>query len=202
MSLSGIINIIRASLRFAIPCFSLWLIVRGIILYKGINNHCKHSRKRRIINELILNIFVFYLLLLYGITVYRYGINLSNFFDLNSRLSYININFLKELLKMLSYGSIWHVFYNIVGNIIWFIPLGFLIPLIWRKKRRLGVVMGLSFITSLSIESLQFVFRTGISDIDDLVFNTLGGVIGYIAFKVGQVIYKKIKVRNTNRPIG
>lgn len=198
MSLSGIIGIIEESLKFAIPCLVIWFIIRGVIIYRGINNKKikfknKSSKKERLIKEVILDIFVFYLLILYGITVYRYGIDFGNFFDLKGRLYCINTSFLKELIKMISYGSIWHVFYNVVGNIIWFIPLGFLIPIIWEKKRQLGTIIGLSFITSLSIEVLQFIFRTGISDIDDLVFNTLGGIIGYIIFKVGQGRYKKLK---------
>lgn len=197
MSLSGIINIIEASLKFAIPCLIIWLIARLFIIYKTINSKemnakKKKSKKKRLINEVILNLFVFYLLILYGITVYRYGIECDNFLDLKGRMDFINTSFLEELLKMMSYGSMWHVFYNVVGNIIWFIPLGFLVPLIWDKKRKLGAVIGLSFITSLSIEVLQFIFRTGISDVDDLVFNTLGGIIGYIIFKIGQVIYKKL----------
>lgn len=63
-------------------------------------------------------------------------------------------------------------------NIIMFMPLGFLLPLIWEKFRNpLRVfLVGLGF--SLAIEICQlFNYRT--TDIDDLMMNSLGAILGY-----------------------
>jgi len=72
---------------------------------------------------------------------------------------------------------------NLVGNIALLVPIGFLVPFVhrnmtWKKSLALGVVAG------LSIEVMQSVLRVGIFDIDDVILNALGVVIGYSAFAI------------------
>jgi len=72
---------------------------------------------------------------------------------------------------------------NLVGNIALLIPIGFLVPFVyrnmtWKKSAALGVVAG------LSIEVMQTVLRVGIFDIDDVILNALGVLIGYFAFAI------------------
>ncbi len=72
---------------------------------------------------------------------------------------------------------------NIVGNIALLLPVGFLVPFVytnmtWKKAFALGVVVG------LVIEVLQVVLRVGIFDIDDVILNALGVVMGYGVFVV------------------
>jgi len=67
---------------------------------------------------------------------------------------------------------------NLIGNIIPFMPIGLLAPLVfrsisWQKALLLGVVTGLTF------EVMEVVFRVGIFDIDDVILNGLGVMIGY-----------------------
>lgn len=67
-------------------------------------------------------------------------------------------------------------------NIILFVPLGLVIPLLWKRFASLQKTFRISFLFSLTIELSQlFNFRT--TDIDDLLMNTLGGVIGFYLFK-------------------
>ncbi|GAQ02491.1 antibiotic resistance protein VanZ [Companilactobacillus farciminis] len=47
---------------------------------------------------------------------------------------------------------------------------------------------------SVSIEALQFVLNTGVTDIDDVIFNTLGAVVGYLLYFLGKWIKKLIKI--------
>lgn len=67
---------------------------------------------------------------------------------------------------------------NTVLNIILFVPLGFMLPAIWHKYRPFKITfftgLGLSFI----IEILQ-IFSNRLTDIDDLLTNTAGTIIGY-----------------------
>ncbi|HEV8666371.1 MAG TPA: VanZ family protein [Candidatus Paceibacterota bacterium] len=70
---------------------------------------------------------------------------------------------------------------NLAGNIAPLVPLGFLIMLVyprasWKNALALGVLSG------LCIETLQSVLHVGIFDIDDVILNTLGVMIGYWAF--------------------
>lgn len=71
---------------------------------------------------------------------------------------------------------------NVLLNIAMFIPLGFLLPLLFKKLRKwyLSIPVGLGL--SLAIELLQLSFSRGICDIDDLFANTLGTFIGFFAF--------------------
>lgn len=71
-------------------------------------------------------------------------------------------------------------------NIIMFMPLGFLLPMIWRKCRFHQVLL-IGMLSSLAIEIMQL-FNWRVSDIDDLLMNTLGAVIGFFLFKFVDMI--------------
>jgi glycopeptide antibiotics resistance protein len=79
---------------------------------------------------------------------------------------------------------------NLVGNIIGFAPLGFILPLLSRKFQKLAIVMLTTFCLSLTFELLQILFEFGSFDVDDLILNTLGGVIGYLPFKIFYLFKK------------
>ena len=65
-----------------------------------------------------------------------------------------------------------------VLNAVMFAPLGFLLPVLWRKCRKWSVATLTGFLLSLTIEVLQmFCFRA--TDVDDLLMNTLGALLGY-----------------------
>ena len=65
------------------------------------------------------------------------------------------------------------------GNIAWFVPLGFW-P-VFVKRRPIARVVLYGFLLSLFIETMQFVLGTGVSEIDDLLLNTLGSAVGGLA---------------------
>jgi glycopeptide antibiotics resistance protein len=70
----------------------------------------------------------------------------------------------------------------LLGNIVLFFPLGFLLPSIWPKVRRFTLVFCISFIVSLLIELSQFLFTHRVANVDDVILNTLGGLIGLLVF--------------------
>lgn len=77
----------------------------------------------------------------------------------------------------------WRLFlWNVAGNIAWFLPLGFLLPWEIKRLRRLRNLALFAFLFSLAAESLQYVFAVGIFDIDDVILNTLGAVLGWVGF--------------------
>jgi glycopeptide antibiotics resistance protein len=69
---------------------------------------------------------------------------------------------------------------NIAGNIVGFIPLGILFPLLFGGLRRLWRTTLMVFLVSLGFEVTQLVTGIGIFDIDDLILNVAGGIIGYL----------------------
>lgn len=83
-------------------------------------------------------------------------------------------------------------FSNLFGNILAFMPLGFLVPLLFRKTSSMKTIVFLSFFLSFLVESLQFYFRVGGFDVDDMLLNTLGGLCGYITLLIFLKFGKKI----------
>lgn len=68
---------------------------------------------------------------------------------------------------------------NFFGNILMFMPLGFLLPILSRKFQKVGYTLLFCAGTSLLIEILQLFLTRG-TDIDDLILNTLGGFAGFL----------------------
>lgn len=73
---------------------------------------------------------------------------------------------------------------NLLGNIIGFVPLGILLPLLSRRLRTFPRKVFMVFLFSLAFELFQLFTMLGIFDIDDLLLNTIGGAIGYMIFLI------------------
>jgi glycopeptide antibiotics resistance protein len=72
---------------------------------------------------------------------------------------------------------------NLIGNVALFAPIGFLVPfayrrMTWQSSLALGVAAG------LAIEGMEAVFHAGVFDVDDLILNALGVMIGYGMFSI------------------
>ncbi len=75
---------------------------------------------------------------------------------------------------------------NIIGyllNILLFVPFGTLVPFIWQKRANFIYTVSTAFLFSLLIELSQSLNNRS-TDIDDLLLNTLGAVIGFILYKI------------------
>ena len=79
-------------------------------------------------------------------------------------------------------------------NVLLFLPLGLLIPLVFHgmKKSGWGKVLLASFGISLMVEVLQLFHETRAFDINDLMFNTLGGLTGYGIYRLLKLIFKRL----------
>lgn len=83
------------------------------------------------------------------------------------------------------------VMLNLAGNVIAFVPFGFFLPAISRRCRSFLYMIFFSFEISLMVETIQLVSKVGSFDVDDLLLNTIGGIIGYMAFIVLNSIRRK-----------
>lgn len=72
---------------------------------------------------------------------------------------------------------------NLVGNIVIFSPLGFLIPFALPRLGGVRHATTIAFVTSLFLELVQLLTGLGGFDVDDLFLNVVGGVIGFLGFK-------------------
>lgn len=100
----------------------------------------------------------------------------------------------KEIMRFWIYREqlgTYAVMVNLFGNVAAFFPFGFILPIIGKQKRSLWKVTVLGFLLSLTVELLQLISRVGSCDVDDLILNTLGAFLGYLAFAVCHVWWKR-----------
>lgn len=84
---------------------------------------------------------------------------------------------------------------NILGNIILFIPFGSIVPTLLKGRFRALKTFLYSFCFSLFIEIIQLFFRIGSFDVDDIILNTFGGLIGCLCY----LIVRKIVIKRNRR---
>ncbi|MDO5780315.1 MAG: VanZ family protein [Clostridium sp.] len=174
------ISFIFAAILFTI----IWIIfrVRYYLKNKPINK----------LREVFINLFFIYFLILINLTIFKYGY-LTLDFDIRLYINYIPF---VETVKMFTneFSDIHIALYNVIGNILLFIPLGFCIPLFFNKKNKLSKVILYGFIASLTIEVLQIFTPFNTTDIDDIIFNTFGSILGFIIFNIFYRIFKNTKI--------
>jgi len=83
------------------------------------------------------------------------------------------------LYTMQTGQDIWHWFVNVPGNIVAFIPLPFILNIVVRIRPKVWLIILISAFIPIVAESLQYLFKRGAFDIDDLILNFLGMLIGY-----------------------
>lgn len=80
---------------------------------------------------------------------------------------------------------------EVIYNILIFVPAGVYFTAFFGE-RKWWEGIGASFLISLSFEIIQWIFSIGVSDITDLLGNTLGGVLGTLLFVLfGKILSKK-----------
>lgn len=164
-----------------IPHFLLTSFVLTIFLYVLL--HIILHRKKLLIQYVWFFCFTFYLQILYlttlglspGIHATRHKPNFLPFIDIIQVYS-------MGLRKMLQ---------QILINTLLLLPLGFMLPIQFCIFQSFHRTFFIVFAVSLLIEICQY-FIGRSADIDDVIFNTVGGILGYLCF----MLYKKIANRS------
>lgn len=118
-------------------------------------------------------LFLLYIIVVLRITVFRSSFTLQNLCQ-NGRLI---LTLFEGYIDLIRRGD-WFAFtYLFVGNIVWFVPFGMYLQYMGISKKLVRTAF-YGFLFSLLIETLQYVFGTGFSELDDLVLNTLGAWLG------------------------
>lgn len=110
-------------------------------------------------------------------------------FDTANALNF-RINLL-PFVYLMDYESRREALINVIGNTAMFIPLGIVWPVCFKQLDSHGKVIAAGVATSLLIEILQLPFYERVSDIDDLILNSLGFLIGYGIYLSVKFIKKK-----------
>ena len=79
---------------------------------------------------------------------------------------------------------------NLFGNLLLFLPFGFLLPCLRQKMRSYWRLVVFSAWMILLLELLQLLTLLGSFDVDDLILNLLGVSVGYLAFRIAHRKWK------------
>ena len=154
-------------------------MVMGIIIAVLLRVTYLLSERKKIVlhDELFKLSFMIYILCLFYVVTFQ-------------DVSWSSHNFIpfKDILRY-DFGT--SLFYkNIFGNMLLFLPYGIFIAK-YVKTDKLFVVFLLAFITSLSIEVVQFLIGR-VFDIDDIILNIVGCLIGFILYRWFKKISNKL----------
>lgn len=130
-------------------------------------------------------VFVLYIAVLF------YLVFLSDSYGRNNHeiLRYQNMN-LVPFKTVQRYMNAWNsvnpmiVITNIYGNIAAFLPFGFLGPVVLDRLKGFLSLFFFSLLLSLGIEVIQGLLGVGVVDVDDLILNVLGALIGYLLYRI------------------
>lgn len=150
---------------------------------------CNMSDKKR---EIIMLIFLLYMIALTSQAILpKFIIDFDGIHNIETGTHKVNLipfKFLGDIYReTIVKGDIVFFLINIVGNIILFVPLGFCIPLLWNISYNKVMLIGLCY--TLFIELTQM-FMPRVSDIDDVILNCVGVMIGIIIY---DKIIEKVK---------
>lgn len=168
-------NYITAMLPYMISAIPIWGTVRFIILKKQRN-------KRNWYHEIGLFLFFLYFIGLASQTILpKFGSDQPIGFHF-SEINVIPFRiFYDSYIETIQNHHINYFIINFLGNIGVFIPLGFALPFLW-KQMSLKQVIFYGFISSLTIEIIQLFISRG-TDIDDLILNTIGALMGFYIYQ-------------------
>ena len=149
------------------------------------------DRKEKKFYLIFIFLFIFYIWMVYTVT--GAGGLTDIIYAPEGRINKPNVN-----LIPFSTG----INFSFYLNIIMCIPLGFLLPFIWKNYRKLYKTTVVGFCFSLLIELSQLI-TTRASDVDDLIANTVGTALGYFVWIIFSKIFKKYKngINGTKAPI-
>lgn len=153
----------------------------------------KAHKKNYIINFLFYSTIILYLALLFGVIIFK---TLDSPMDLitGNYIPYRNLNLDPYIWDIYMSDSLNKI--NIIGNVILFIPLTILYRAFGNSNlKKFFKSILIAFILSVFFEAFQFVFEIGITDVNDIILNTLGGIIGTIIYSLISLFLSKENIK-------
>ena len=138
-----------------------------------------------------LKIFLWLIFLLYLLTVLKLTILRTDIYHIHYDERQINLTLFLDLVHMYQTKGILEFLRLFLGNIGWFVPLGFFLPILLPLPRqKFFSVCAIGFCLSLMIETTQFFTYQGVAEIDDVILNTFGTALGYGFFLCARRIHQ------------
>ena len=133
--------------------------------------------------------FIAYILLMLWLLFIRWrGVEVTDYWtQLAGRVNLVPFASMGKMLRTLWYNPypavLWTVIYNIGGNIVMFVPLGFFLRALVPKCQGFRRCMGAVAVIMTAVELTQLFTLRGFCEIDDLMLNLLGAAIGWMVAK-------------------
>jgi len=127
-------------------------------------------------------LFILYLLLLFYLLFFSetYGRTMDSGYR-------YNLEPFKEIKRFLgnrdSLGRR-NVIINLLGNIVAFAPFGFFLPILCKAGKNIVSCVFLTGLFSLLVESVQLISKVGAFDVDDILLNAMGGLVGFLCYAI------------------
>ena len=173
-NLSPFFETMRTTLQNSWPMLTLFIVILVAMKHFQII-----LNKERIVfyKEFYNLLMIMYLLLLYQMLL-----------STENATSGINIIPFKEMTRYAIGSKLF--FYNVIGNIVLFIPFGYFISDKLKAKKTTHIIL-ISSIISLTAELIQYKIGRAF-DIDDVILNVTGAIIGFIGYFSVQSIKKRL----------
>jgi len=168
---------VKEMIKDIVPGMLPLIIFVSVVLISLRLTYLKGSRKFVLHRELLMLVFILYILCLYHVVTMQ---------DIN--YGGINLVPFKEMFRY-EVGS-YKFIKNIIGNILLFIPYGFFSSYYLNNKKVSTNIM-LCLIATFSIEAIQY-YIGRVFDIDDIILNVIGGFIGYLLYISLMAIKEKL----------
>ncbi len=175
---------------------NLFLFLAGMISFILLLLTKKYPKIKRPVIFLLSAVYLFILLSLSLLPIYISSYKIS-FGEIKGNLKPFSLIIPQWKNTLAGQPGAFRQFF---GNIAVFVPAGVLMPFIFKKTQRfLWAALG-GFLFTLCIETLQLILVLASMsyrkfDVDDLILNTLGAIIGYIIYRI---IFHRQNVRSTN----
>ena len=100
-------------------------------------------------------------------------------------------NYVHVVLHHSNKALVAHCVINLLGNVLLFIPAGWLLPKLWKKQRNFILFLLTCTLSISLVETLQLFTLLGSFDVDDLILNLAGMTLGFITFHLLHALKKK-----------
>ncbi|MEH6945109.1 VanZ family protein [Bacillus sp. JJ722] len=191
---------IKYTLGYMFVLLPLYLVARFIYIKKK-------KKQLKLRKELLLILFVLYIVGLASQTILpKWGISLISqtgefYIDTKDEINLLPLYTIYRHLFYVDMGD-WgsNALITIIAKILLFLPLGFFIPLIWKEWNSSRKIFYLGVFLSFILEIAQLFIRRS-ADIDDVIFNTLGVIVGYGLYLVSKKTIISLRFNNANRNV-
>ena len=207
MSTNLIVTVLVLVMVFLLPLLDRRICARlGVNLHHGVSSNPNADTLLEIRQLLLFGVFFVYLMVFAYLVFFsrsaseQYLVHIDPFADLHNAIDtdYGVFDFLVAIFKEGVQNAFSHIrvvkiedIAQVYMNIMLYVPMGYLLPYVfaWFRARSHVRPVLACFVISFITENLQLIFRRGFYDMDDLLANTLGGLIGQMLFiSVGYVV--------------